>query len=138
MLSYNIKLNFPSKETEQAMLDCLTTEADCYSYVSALLETTGFREHPISRYSVHYKFYYDIRKQYPLLSSQMICKVIQEVVANWKTCLQSKEMFDTPRKSNLSMTLDKRLYSKLTDHSVNYPRPEGRELVRLPVFPEGD
>ena len=23
MLSYNVKLNFPSKETEQAMLDCL-------------------------------------------------------------------------------------------------------------------
>lgn len=118
MLSYNVKLNFPTKETKQAMLDCLTTEADCYGYVSALLETTGFREHPISRYDVHYKFYYDIRKQYPLLSSQMVCKVIQEVVANWKTCIQNREQFDTPKKYNFSMTLDKRLYSKLTDHSV--------------------
>lgn len=123
MLSYNIKLNFPSKETEQAMLDCLKTEADCYCYVSALLETTGFREHPISRYDVHYKFYYDIRKQYPLLSSQMICKVIQEVVASWKTCLQTRGKFNTPKKQNLSMTLDKRLYSKLTDHSVNITVP---------------
>ena len=123
MLSYNIKLNFPTKETKQAMLDCLTTEADCYNYVSALLETIGFREHPISRYDVHYKFYYDIRKQYPSLSSQMICKVIQEVVASWKTCLQAKEKFNTPKKQNLSMTLDKRLYSKLTDHSVNITVP---------------
>ena len=123
MLSYNVKLNFPSKETELAMLDCLKAEADCYGYVSALLETTGFREQPLSRYDVHYKFYYDIRKQYPSLSSQMVCKVIQEVVANWKTCLQSKEKFDTPKKSNLSMTLDKRLYSKLTDHSVNITVP---------------
>lgn len=123
MLSYNIKLNFPSKEAELAMLGCLKDAAECYGYVSALLETTGFREHPISRYDVHYKFYYDIRKQYPSLSSQMVCKVIQEVVANWKTCLQSKEKFDTPRKSNLSMTLDKRLYSKLTDHSVNITVP---------------
>lgn len=118
MLSYNVKLKFPSKETEQAMLDCLKTEADCYCYVSSLLETTGFHEHPMSRYDVHYKFYYDIRKQYPSLSSQMVCKVIQEVVANWKTCMQSNEDFDTPKKYNLSMTLDKRLYSKLTDHSV--------------------
>ena len=123
MLSYNVKLNFPSKETELAMLDCLKNEASCYGYVSALLETTGFREHPISRYDVHYRFYYDIRKQYPSLSSQMVCKVIQEVVANWKTCIQSKEKFGTPRKSNLSMTLDKRLYSKLTDHSVNITVP---------------
>ena len=123
MLSYNVKLNFPSKETEQAMLDCLKTEADCYSYVSALLETTGFREHPISRYDAHYKFYYDIRKQYHTLSSQMVCKVIQEVVANWKTCLQSGEDFSTPKKTNLSMLLDKRLYSKLTDHSVNLTVP---------------
>lgn len=123
MLSYNVKLEFPSKETEQAMLDCLKVEADCYGYVSALLETTGFREHPMSRYDVHYKFYYDIRKQYPSLSSQMVCKVIQEVVANWKTCIQSNKEFDTPRKSNLSMTLDKRLYSKLTDHSVNITVP---------------
>ncbi len=105
------------------MLDCLKVEADCYGYVSALLETTGFREHPMSRYDVHYKFYYDIRKQYPSLSSQMVCKVIQEVVANWKTCIQSNKEFDTPRKSNLSMTLDKRLYSKLTDHSVNITVP---------------
>jgi IS605 OrfB family transposase len=123
MLSYNVKLNFPSKETEQAMLDCLKTEVDCYGYVSALLETTGFREHPMSRYDVHYKFYYDIRKQYPTLSSQMVCKVIQEVVASWKTCLQTKEKFNTPKKRNLSMTLDKRLYSKLTDHSVNITVP---------------
>ena len=123
MLSYNVKLNFPNKAIEHAMLDCLKMEADCYSYVSALLETTGFREHPMSRYDVHYRFYYDIRKQYPLLSSQMVCKVIQEVVANWKTCLQSKEAFDTPKKSNLSMTMDKRLYSKLTDHSVSITVP---------------
>ena len=123
VLSYNVKLTFPDKETERAMLDCLKMEADCYGYVSALLETTGFRDHPMSRYDVHYMFYYDIRKQYPSLSSQMVCKVIQEVVANWKTCLQSNEKFDTPRKSNLSMTLDKRLYSKLTDHSVNITVP---------------
>ena len=123
MLSYNVKLTFPSKETKLAMLDCLKMEADCYGYVSALLETTGFREHPMSRYDVHYRFYYDIRKQYPSLSSQMVCKVIQEVVANWKTCLQSREAFDTPRKVNLSMTLDKRLYSKLTDHSVSITVP---------------
>ena len=123
MLSYNVKLNFPSKAIEHAMLDCLRVEADCYGYVSALLETTGFREHSMSRYDVHNRFYYDIRKQYSSLSSQMVCKVIQEVVANWKTCLQSKEKFDTPRKDNLSMTLDKRLYSKLTDHSVNITVP---------------
>lgn len=118
MLSYNVKLEFPSKATEQAMLDCLRVEADCYGYVSALLETTGFREHPMSRYDVHYKFYYEIRKQYPTLSSQMVCKVIQEVVANWKTCLHARGKFKTPKKANLSMRLDKRLYSKLTDHSV--------------------
>ena len=105
------------------MLDCLKMEADCYSYVSALLETTGFRDHPMSRYDVHYRFYYDIRKQYPSLSSQMVCKVIQEVVANWKTGLQSRDVFDTPKKNNLSMTLDKRLYSKLTDKSVNITVP---------------
>lgn len=128
MLSYNVKLEFPSKATEQAMLDCLNVEADCYGYVSALLETTGFREHPISRYDVHYKFYYDIRKQYPTLSSQMVCKVIQEVVANWNTCIQSNKDFDTPKKVNLSMTLDKRLYSNLTDHSVNLTVPGYRKV----------
>lgn len=128
MLSYNVKLEFPSKATEQAMLDCLRVEADCYGYVSALLETTGFRERPMSRYDIHYKFYYEIRKQYPSLSSQMVCKVIQEVAANWKTCIQSNKDFDTPMKYNLSMTLDKRLYSKLTDHSVNLTVPGYRKV----------
>lgn len=128
MLSYNVKLEFPSKATEQAMLDCLKTEADCYGYVSALLETTEFRERPMSRYDVHYKFYYDIRKQYPTLSSQMVCKVIHEVVANWKTCLRRGDDFSTPKKTNLSMMLDKRLYSKLTDHSVNLTVPGYRKV----------
>lgn len=128
MLSYNVKLKFPSNDTERAMLDCLRVEADCYGYVSALLETTGFREHPMSRYDVHYKFYHDIRKQYPSLSSQMVCKVIQEVVANWKTCIQNNKDFNTPKKINLSMTLDKRLYSKLTDHSVNITVPGYRKV----------
>lgn len=128
MLSYNVKLKFPSNDTERAMLDCLRIEADCYGYVSALLETTGFREHPMSRYDVHYKFYHDIRKQYPSLSSQMVCKVIQEVVANWKTCIQNNKDFNTPKKINLSMTLDKRLYSKLTDHSVNITVPGYRKV----------
>ena len=110
------------------MLDCLKVEADCYGYVSARLETTGFREHPISRYDVHYNFYYDIRKQYPTLSSQMVCKVIQEVVASWKACLQARKKFNTPKKQHLSMTLDKRLYSKLTDHSVNLTVPGYRKV----------
>ena len=77
----------------------------------------------MSRYDVHYKFYYNIREQYPALSSQMVCKVIQEVVASWNTCIQTKEKFNTPQKSNLSLTLDTRLYSKLTDHSVNITVP---------------
>lgn len=108
MLSYNGKLNFPSKETEQTMLDCLKVEADCYGYVSARLETTGFREHPMSRYDVHYNFYYDIRKQYPTLSSQMVCKVIQEVVASWKACLQAREKMGQPRLPQAHRSLDGR------------------------------
>ena len=124
VISYNTKLSFPSKETEARYKEVLETEKDCYNYLSELFDKIDFRHHRLSRYDVQSKYYKEIRAKFPLLCSQMVLKAILETVGNWNTCIaNNKDNFDTPIKRHLSMILDKRLYSKLTNQTVELTVP---------------
>ena len=124
VISYNTKLSFPSKETEARYKEVLEAEKDCYNYLSELFDKIDFRHHRLSRYDVQSKYYKEIRAKFPLLSSQMVLKAILETVGNWNTCIaNNKDRFETPIKKQLSMILDKRLYSKLTNQTVELTVP---------------
>lgn len=124
VISYNTKLSFPSKETEARYKEVLEVEKDCYNYLSNQFDNIDFRHHRLSRYDVHYKYYKELRNKFPLLSSQMVLKVILETVGNWNTCIANNKVnFDTPIKKHLSMILDKRLYNKLTNKTVELTIP---------------
>ena len=124
VISYNTKLSFPSTETEARYKEVLEVEKDCYNYLSNQFDKIDFRHHKLSRYDVHYKYYKELRNKFPLLSSQMVLKVILETVGNWNTCIaNNKANFDTPIKKHLSMILDKRLYNKLTNQTVELTIP---------------
>ena len=119
VISYNAKLSFPTKETELRYKELLETEKDCYNYISQILNRIDFRHHKISRYDFHLKYYKELRSKFPLLSSQMVIKAILETVSNWTTCVTNDATkFDPPIKKNLSMVLDKRLYNRLTETTV--------------------
>ena len=120
VISYNTKLSFPNRETEARYKEVLEAEKDCYNYLSDIFDKIDFRHHRLSRYDVHYKYYKELRNKFSLLSSQMILKVILETVSCWNASIEiNNDRFSTPVKKNLSMLLDKRLYSKLTNQSVD-------------------
>ena len=130
VISYNAVLRFPNKETESRYKKVLEVEKDCYNYLSQIFDRIDFKHHRLSRYDVQSKYYKELRKEFPLLSSQMVLKAILESVGNWTTCIANeKDNFVPPIKKNLSMVLDKRLYNKLTRSSVDLTVP-GFKRVR--------
>lgn len=130
VISYNAVLRFPNTETESRYKEVLEVEKDCYNYLSQIFDRIGFKHHRLSRYDVQSKYYNELREKFPLLSSQMVLKAILEAVGNWTTCIANeKDKFEPPIKTNLSMILDKRLYSNLTSNSVDLTVP-GVKRVR--------
>ena len=112
------------------MLNALQNVQNCYNFLSNVLYANGYINKALNRYSIHKQFYHTLRCQFPSLSSQMVIKVILEVVSNWKSWLKtSKKKSNFPQKRNLSLIMDKRLYSKLTTHSVNIAVPNHRKVT---------
>lgn len=133
VISYNARLNFPSKETESRYKEVLGVEKECYNYLSQIFGRIDFKHHRLSRYDVQSEYYKELRAKFPLLSSQMVLKAILEAVGNWSTCMANeKDNFEPPIKTNLSMVLDKRLYNNLTRNTVDLTVP-GFKRVRCTI-----
>lgn len=129
VISYNAKLNFPSKETESRYKEVLEAEKDCYNYLSQIFDRIDFKHHRLSRYDVQSEYYKELREKFPLLSSQMVLKAILEAVGNWTACIANETgNFKPPIKKNLSMVLDKRLYNRLTSHTVDLTVPSFKRV----------
>lgn len=129
VISYNAVLRFPNTETESRYKEVLEVEKDCYNYLSQIFERIDFKHHRLSRYDVQSTYYKELREKFPLLSSQMVLKAILETVGNWSTCIENEtDNFEPPIKKNLSMVLDKRLYSNLTSNSVDLTVPSFKRV----------
>ena len=114
ILSYNVKLK---ANNEQLMhwKNLLAQERQAYNLCSAIVDAEKLS---YSRVVIHNTCYDKLRQQFPLLSSQQVIRVQCEVCSAYKSRKNNKHHGDTPKKSGLSMTLDKRLYNKLTPSSI--------------------
>ena len=81
----------------------------------------AFEEHtPLNVKDFHNRLYDVIRKEFPLIPAQGTIKVYKEVLSALRAIRSNKQKnADTPRKKNLSLQLDKRLYSKLTPEGIH-------------------
>ena len=81
----------------------------------------AFEEHtPLNVKDFHNRLYDVIRKEFPLIPAQGAIKVYKEVLSALRAIRSNKQKnADTPRKKNLSLQLDKRLYSKLTPEGIH-------------------
>ena len=75
---------------------------------------------PLDVKSVHDAVYGWMRSEHPLLPSQTVIKVYKDVAAAFRS-IRSNRHKDarTPEKKNLSMRLDKRLYSRLGPDGIS-------------------
>lgn len=90
----------------------LKSVQEAYNACSNFIKENGTK---IDVKIVHDAVYHWMRERFPLLSSQMIIKVYKEVMAAYRSIRKNKHNdAKTPEKTNLSMRLDKRLYSGLS------------------------
>lgn len=104
----------------------LLLDADDFSALEGLLmqgqqaynacaEFLKENEVPLDIRSVHDAVYSWMRERFPLLSAQMVIKTYKDALAALRSIKSNKEEnAKTPEKTNLSMRLDKRLYTDLT------------------------
>ena len=85
---------------------------------------------------LHSKVYYNVRKSNPEIPSQVIIKAEQEVVSAYRSAKSNKHKLNKPiEKKNLSMRLDKRLYSSPDKFSIRITTLEKRQLYKFVVYP---
>lgn len=141
MITYNIELNFNDDNQKNYWLNLLEVSTEIFNHVSSIVKKENIR--PSIKF-VHDRCYYEVREKYPDVPSQIIIKIEQEVVANYKTrntAIRRKlqEESDKPSvKSNLSLRLDRALCSNLSKESIKLSSgiKGKRSEVKLKLYPK--
>ena len=85
---------------------------------------------------LHSKVYKNVRKSNPEIPSQVVIKAEQEVLASYRSTKSNKHKKTLIVKKNLSMRLDKRLYSIPNKFSIRITgATEGRKEYKFVVYP---
>lgn len=135
MITYNTQLLMKSQEDFNSLKSILDMHKVVFNFASPL----QFTETKNSLIVLHSKVYKNIRKQYPEIPSQVVIKAEQECLSSYKSTKSNKHKLKSPiLKKNLSMRLDKRLYSK--DKNDKYSikittSPNGRQSFKFVVYP---
>lgn len=86
---------------------------------------------------LHSKVYHNIRKQFPDINSQVIIKAEQECLAAYRSAKSNKHKLKKPiEKKNLSIRLDKRLYSFPTNKSIKITTSSGKKHFNFKLYPK--
>lgn len=127
--TYNIMINF-DETNAQHWYKLLCAARDAYNRCTFLLSENNT---PLSLKAVHNQCYETIRKEYTMLSSQMVIKCEQAAAAALKTIRTNKhKKAQTPKRQALVMTLDKRLYGSLTPEGITLTSAQKNKRVFVP------
>ena len=115
-LTYNIELE-TSTEERNKIISLLEEQRSIVNEISAIVTENKLPK--LSIKLIHDKCYYAIKNKFPTAFSQTIVKAEQEVLANLRSIRSNKHKKSQQiEKKNLSLRLDKRLYSNLTQSSI--------------------
>jgi len=119
--------------------DSLKSILEMHKIVFNFASQLQFKEAKNSLVVLHSKVYNNIRKQYPNIPSQVIIKAEQECLSSYKSTKSNKHKLKKPiEKKNLSIRLDKRLYSKNKNdkYSIRITTTSGRQSFKFVVYPK--
>lgn len=109
---YKVKMRFDEETNRQYWISVLKAAVECYNFISDYIWT--HKDLALNQIAVHRAVYHSARSKFPLLPSQMVCGVIKKVTANYKANRRKYKCIA----HNMSLSLDKRLYSNLTPESI--------------------
>jgi len=123
----------------QEDFDSLKSILEMHRVVFNFASQLQFKETKNSLVVLHSKVYNNIRKQYSNIPSQVIIKAEQECLSSYKSTKSNKhKLKKSIEKKNLSMRLDKRLYSKNKSdkYSIRITTTSGRQSFKFVVYPK--
>jgi len=128
MITYNTQL-IGDTDTLKSLLEM---EQMVYNIASK----EQFPEKTKSLVILHSKVYKNVRKSNPEIPSQVIIKAEQEVLAGYRSIKSNRHKITKPIvKTNLSMRLDKRLYSIPDKFSIRITTTGKRHTYKFVVYP---
>ena len=115
ILTYNIRLEFLKQENEKSLIDLLLEHQKVWNHISEY----AFNSKKIDKKILHDKNYHQCRKLFPNCPSQVIIRAKDSVYATYKTIQSNHQKPKEPAKQeNLSIRLDKRIYTFLPDNKI--------------------
>lgn len=114
MITYNIKIQ---TDDEQYLKDMLSLECNIFNNISKVVFENN-KDTNVKK--IHHLTYYPLREKYSQAPSKMIVKSRQAVTSAYKTVKSNKHKINEPIvKKNKSMRLDKDMYSRFTNNSID-------------------
>ena len=126
--TYNVRL-LPDEATLTYWTELLRSTADAYTLCVKLI-TEAKCELTIK--TVHHVCYDTVRKTFPILPAQGAIRAQKEAMAAIRSKHSNKHNGEQPKKHSLSITLDKRMYSRLTNNSIALCGGEKGKRVSIP------
>ena len=124
-----IKLKCNADETK-ALKQLIENKRECFNYLSEELFKVNWKN-KLSIKVIHNLFYNNLKYRFPELLTQVIIKTEQEVLATYRSIKSNKHKIDSaPQQKNLSLQLDKRLYSRMTNESISLPTQKGTKRIK--------
>lgn len=117
VLTYNIRLEFQSQENRDSFIDLLLEHQKVWNYLSEYVFQSG----KIDKKVIHDKNYHQCRKLFPNCPSQVIIRAKDSVYATYKTIKSNKQLSklqEPAKQENLSIRLDKRLYTFMDNNKI--------------------
>ena len=117
-------------------IDTLKSLLEMERMVYNVASKEQFPEKTKSLVILHSKVYKNVRKSNPEIPSQVVIKAEQEVLAGYRSIKSNRHKITKPIvKTNLSMRLDKRLYSIPDKFSIRITTTGKRQTYNFVVYP---
>ena len=127
MITYNTTILGDSQELKKLL--------EFHRFVFNYTSKQQFPEQKNSLVVLHSKVYHNVRKSNPEIPSQVVIKAEQEVLASYRSAKSNKHKKKLIEKKNLSMRLDKRLYSIPDKFSIRITTTGKRQTFKFVVYP---
>lgn len=138
-ITYNAELRFKDKADREYWSSLLEVSRLAYNECANILDSNKIH---LDLKSVHNAVYYILREDFPTIPSQGIIKIYKECISAFRSINSNgHKEHNIPTKKNLSMRLDKRLYSKMTVDGISLcseksNRRADAEIVKFPRLVE--
>lgn len=117
VITYNTRIFPKSKKEFQLLFDTMLEHQKVWSYMS---EYT-FKTKNVNKKLIHDSNYHKCRELFPNCPSQIIIRAKDSVYSTYKTIKFNKQLFklkESAKQNNLSIRLDKRIYTFLENNQI--------------------